>query len=147
MFKPSQTKKTDAMSSNINSPERLNRIVEGTSVSGEINSDSNIRIDGLVKGIINTKGRLVIGPNGRVEGDIICLNADIEGELVGNIDVKELLSLKASSKIQGDIITSKLMIEPGAIFTGTCSMGGVVKDIKHKSRNKEEEHRLEEHTA
>lgn len=147
MFKPNQAKKNNAMSSNINSPERLNRIVEGTSVSGEIISDSNIRIDGHVKGIINTKGRLVIGPNGHIEGDVVCLNADIEGELVGNIDVKELLSLKASSKIQGDIVTAKLMIEPGAMFTGTCSMGGVIKDIKRKNTSEDEHRALEEQTA
>ena len=44
------------------SPERLNRIVEGTHIEGDIKSDSNIRIDGYVKGIINVKGRLVLGP-------------------------------------------------------------------------------------
>ena len=52
------------------SPERLNRIVEGTHIEGEIKSDSNIRIDGYVKGIINVKGRLVLGPTGKIDGNI-----------------------------------------------------------------------------
>lgn len=146
MFKPNQAKKSDSMSSNINSPERLNRIVEGTSIVGEVKSESNIRIDGTVVGNIETKGRLVIGPKGKIEGEVICINADIEGELVGTINVKELLSLKSTSKLQGDIVTSKLMIEPGAIFAGTCSMGGIVKDMNRKQIKDQEQH-LQEQTA
>ena len=46
---------------NNQSPERLNRIVEGTHIEGDIKSDSNIRIDGYLKGTITVKGRLVLG--------------------------------------------------------------------------------------
>ena len=114
---------------NLNSPEKLNRIVEGTSIEGEIISEGNIRIDGKVKGTVSTKGRLVIGPKGNIEGDIICSNADIEGNLIGTIKVNEWLTVKSTAKLQGDIVTSKLAIEPGAVFGGTCSMGGIVKDM------------------
>ncbi len=122
--------KIKTVATNINSPDRLNRIVEGTAIEGQINSESNIRIDGYVKGTIKTKGRLVLGPLGKIEGDIICHNADIEGSLSGTIDVKELLSLKSTAKLKGDITTNKLSIEPGALFSGTCVMGGVLKDIR-----------------
>ena len=107
----------------VNAPDRLNRIVEGTSIQGEINADSNIRIDGTVKGHVITKGRLVVGVNGKIEGDIICQNADIEGEILGTIKVGELLSLKATAKLNGEMTTDKLHIEPGAEFSGTCIMG------------------------
>jgi cytoskeletal protein CcmA (bactofilin family) len=117
------------LKTNINSPDRLNRIVEGTIIEGQINSESNIRIDGFLKGTVNTKGRLVLGPEGKIEGDISCNNADIEGTLNGTINVKELLTLKASAKLQGDISTTKLSIEPGAVFSGSCSMGGVLKNM------------------
>jgi cytoskeletal protein CcmA (bactofilin family) len=46
----------------------------------------------------------------------------VSGIIDGRIVVGQLLTLKASSKIFGDIETSKLSIEPGAIFTGTCKM-------------------------
>tara|TARA_B100001059_G_C17648564_1_gene483175 strand:- start:269 stop:718 length:450 start_codon:yes stop_codon:yes gene_type:complete len=129
MFK-SENKNNSAVKTNINSPELLNRIVEGTSIEGQINSKSNIRIDGFLKGTVITQGRLVLGPEGKVEGDIQCNNADIEGTLNGKINVTELLTLKSSAKLQGDISTNKLAIEPGAVFSGTCSMGGILKDIK-----------------
>ncbi len=124
------SKQEPAMSKNeVSRPEKLNRIVEGTVIEGEIKSDSNIRIDGHVKGQTYTKGRLVVGPHGIIEGEVMCANADIEGTVNGKISVTELLSLKASSNLTGDIITKKLAIEPGAMFTGNCSMGAKVKEL------------------
>jgi cytoskeletal protein CcmA (bactofilin family) len=108
----------------------INRIVEGTSIEGEIRCESNIRIDGSFIGNLTTKGRLVIGPAGRLEGTISCQNAEIEGLVKGKINVQQLLSLKGSAKVEGDIFTDKLSIEPGASFTGACNMGAKVKDIK-----------------
>jgi cytoskeletal protein CcmA (bactofilin family) len=108
----------------------INRIVEGTSIEGEIRCESNIRIDGSFIGNLSTKGRLVIGPAGRLEGTISCQNAEIEGLVKGKINVQQLLSLKGSAKVEGDIFTDKLSIEPGASFTGACNMGAKVKDLK-----------------
>jgi cytoskeletal protein CcmA (bactofilin family) len=108
----------------LNSPDKLNRIVEGSVITGDFISESNIRIDGTVKGTIQTKGRLVVGANGKVEGDVVCQNAEIEGKVDGVIKVSELLTLKASARLMGDIYTSKLAIEPGATFNGNCNMGG-----------------------
>jgi len=131
MFKSNKDNNKNKMG-NLNSPERLNRIVEGTSIEGIISSESNIRIDGIVKGTISTKGRLVVGTTGIIEGDIICQNAEIEGKTKGKMTVGELLSLKATAKVEGNVKTGKLSIEPGAIFAVTCSMGGVTP-----SENKE----------
>lgn len=108
----------------------INRIVEGTSIEGEIRCESNIRIDGSFVGNLNTKGRLVVGPAGRIEGTITCQNAEVEGLVKGKLNVQQLLSLKGSAKVEGDIFTDKLSIEPGATFTGACNMGAKVKDIK-----------------
>jgi cytoskeletal protein CcmA (bactofilin family) len=109
---------------------KINSIMEGTSIEGEIRSDSNIRIDGRVKGTINVRGRLIVGASGIVEGDVTCQSSDIEGTVNGKIACQDLLSLKATAKLTGDINTKKLAIEPGAVFTGNCSMGGgVVKEM------------------
>lgn len=128
-------KNTESMAktNDTNSPDKLNRIVEGTIIEGEIKSNSNIRIDGHVKGITTTKGRLVVGPNGIIDGEVVCQNADIEGTLNGKITVSALLSLKSTAKLNGDIVTNKLAIEPGALFSGTCSMGAVVKDMSSEN--------------
>lgn len=108
----------------------INRIVEGTAIEGEIRCESNIRIDGSFVGNLSTKGRLVVGPGGRIEGTISCQYAEVEGFVKGKINVQQLLSLKGSAKVEGDIVTDKLSIEPGATFTGACNMGAKVKEIK-----------------
>ena len=132
---------------NVNSPDKLNRIVAGTSIEGEIISEGNIRIDGKVKGTVSTKGRLVIGPDGNIEGNITCSNADVEGVLEGTIKVSELLTLKSTAKLQGDIITGKLSNEPGAVFGGTCNMGGIIKDLPKSSEDVASEIVREDKTA
>jgi cytoskeletal protein CcmA (bactofilin family) len=100
----------------------INLISNGTDITGDIKSNGDIRIDGSLKGNLNTKGKVVIGPTGKINGEIICRNSEVSGIIEGKITVSQLLNLKASSKIFGDIVTSKLAIEPGARFTGNCNM-------------------------
>ncbi len=99
----------------------------GTSIAGDIISTGDFRIDGSLKGSIKSSGKVVVGSAGKIEGEIICQNADISGEIIAKIVVHELLSLKASARLKGDIIASKLAIEPGAKFSGTCDMNDVSK--------------------
>lgn len=107
----------------------INLIGVGTQIIGDIISSGDVRIDGTLNGNINLNGRLVIGPNGKIEGNVICQNADISGEVKGKLEVVEMLVLKTTAKILGDMITGKLSIEPGAVFTGSCNMGAIVKNI------------------
>lgn len=123
-----------AKSSELNSPS-INLIGAGTVIIGEVRSNGDIRIDGNVNGSVNSKGKVVIGSTGFVEGEIVCQNADVSGSIKGNVTVSELLTLKATANLTGDITTNKLAIEPGANFSGSCSMGAVVKDIKQGERN------------
>lgn len=101
-----------------------NMITAGTTITGDIICNGDIRIEGNLQGNLVTKGKLVIGASGEIKGEVQCGNSDIEGLVEGKIIVADLLSLKTTSKIIGDVVTNKLAIEPGAIFTGTCSMKG-----------------------
>ena len=108
----------------------INMIGAGTTINGDIISKGDIRVDGTLKGSVNTQGKLVLGREGMIEGDVICKDADISGLIKAKITVSQLLSLKTTAKLSGDIITNKLSIEPGATFSGSCSMGAVIKDLK-----------------
>lgn len=100
----------------------INMISQGTEITGDVKTSGDIRIDGALNGQLNTKGKVVIGPTGKISGEVICKNSEVSGIVEGKIVVSQLLILKASSKILGDINTLKLSIEPGAIFTGNCNM-------------------------
>lgn len=104
------------------SPDRLNRLVEGTRIIGDILSESNLRIDGEVKGNVATSAKVVIGETGFVHGNLSCLEADIEGKVEGKLNVEGLLILRETARIDGDIFTIKLHMEEGAVFEGVCKM-------------------------
>ena len=127
MFK-NKSKENGSSSSNTSastpSSGSTNSVVAGTSLEGTINAASDIRIDGSLNGKLDCKGRVIIGPDGKVEGEIVCQNAVIEGKFEGKLSVKELLNVRENANIQGDVSTDKLLVQPGAIFNVTCNMGG-----------------------
>lgn len=100
----------------------VNLLGAGTTIKGDIKTNGDIRIDGILIGSVNSKGKVILGPTGSIEGELVCQNAELSGAVKANINVSELLTLKATAKITGDIITNKLSIEPGAKFTGSCNM-------------------------
>ena len=115
----------------------INLIGNGTTITGDIKSNGDIRIDGTLKGNLSISGKLVVGPSGNIEGNVSCQNADVSGEIHGKITVSELLSLKASAKVLSDIVTGKIAIEIGATFSGHTNMGAVVKHITNVSEKRE----------
>ncbi|MDR1678663.1 MAG: polymer-forming cytoskeletal protein [Prevotellaceae bacterium] len=120
-----------------------NVLAGGSLLKGNIVSDSDFRVDGTVEGKIQCSGRVVIGPKGEIIGDIECNNADIMGNLKGNIVVTDTLSLKSTANVRGDIKTKVLIIEPEAVFCGTCDMGNSEKAalsefIVSEEKNKED---------
>ncbi len=115
-------------------PGATNQLRNGTVIEGNLSSKGDVRIEGTVKGNINVKGKVIIGNTGKVTGDIICSFCDISGTVVGKLIIAESLTLKASANYKGEISTKKLIIEPGAIFNGSCKMG----DIKNAEEAKVE---------
>ncbi|NOR86437.1 MAG: polymer-forming cytoskeletal protein [Bacteroidales bacterium] len=110
----------------------INTIGAGTTVKGDIISDGDFRIVGKLIGTIQSKGKVVIGKTGSVEGEITCKNADVSGLVKGGMKVDELLSLTASSRIEGEVTTGKIAIEAGAIFSGQCTMSNTNEAGKGK---------------
>ncbi len=106
-------------------PGATNQLRNGTVIEGNLSSKGDVRIEGTVKGNINVKGKVIIGNTGKVTGDITCSFCDISGTVVGKLTIAESLTLKTSANYKGEISTKKLIIEPGAIFNGSCKMGDI----------------------
>ncbi|MEN8927846.1 MAG: polymer-forming cytoskeletal protein [Flavobacteriales bacterium] len=110
--------------------DSLNKIVANTKIVGDVDSQTNIRVDGMIKGTLRVKGKLVLGEKGLIEGEITCESAEIEGTISGNISVTGLLSLKSTSRITGDVTTQKLSMEAGAEHNGLTSMSTSVASLQ-----------------
>jgi len=105
-----------------NTGAMYNALTNGSKIVGKIFADSDFRIDGEVEGTITCNGKVVIGQKGYLKGSISCVNAEIIGTVVGDIIVTETLSLRSTAVINGEVKTKILMVEPNAVFDGTCSM-------------------------
>ncbi len=118
-----------------------NKIAPGTKIVGDIEAKGGFRIDGCVEGTIKTPGKIVIGKEGAVTGELECENADIEGKFNGKLKISGTLSLRSTATIEGEALISKLAVEPGATFNATCTMRGAVKAIHNErgERQKQEQ--------
>ena len=99
-----------------------NTLAQGTFIKGDIKAEEDVRIDGRVEGLIDCVGKVVIGPQAVITGDVHCANMDLIGTIEGTIAVQETFSMRSSGVFIGDLTAGSLEIEPGAKFNGTCKM-------------------------
>jgi cytoskeletal protein CcmA (bactofilin family) len=100
----------------------INIIAAGTTLTGDIVSAGDCRIDGVLKGNITSSSKIYIGKTGMIEGKIKCYTIEIEGEAKADVTATDFLSLKSTAVLTGNITVSKIAIEPGANFVGNCVM-------------------------
>lgn len=105
-----------------NTPESI--VGPSVKIEGDLRSNGNLRIDGLVTGKVNTSQNLFIGESANISADISAENAIVNGTVAGNIKVPGTLVLGRTAKISGDINCGSLQVEQGALFNGKCQMKG-----------------------
>ena len=126
---------------------QYSKIDKNTTLKGNVNADSDIRIDGRVEGELITTGKIILGKHAQVKGKIRCSNADIEGVFEGDLTLSGTLSLKMGSNLQGKVRIQKLIVESGAIFNASCSMHSVEDGVKKLKNVDEKEKQADESVA
>jgi len=97
-------------------------IDQGVKVEGRLELAGIFRIDGVVKGTILSERTLILGENSKVEGQIEGNAVSIEGHFDGIILAKERVEIHDKAVVTGEIHTPCLVLQPGAVFDGTCHM-------------------------
>ena len=134
--------KTDMQAEKTTGGNGTTLIGAGTTLKGDINSNSDLRIDGTIIGNIHSSAKVVIGANGVVEGDITGNQADIIGKVSGNIHAKDLLQLRGDCSVNGNIYAGKLQVEPTVTFNGQCHVGeGSVASVVEMNKEEEQQAR------
>lgn len=120
--------------------EEIDTVIgKDTVFTGKITAQGSVRIDGGLQGDIITKGDIVVGETGRIEGNLHARNILIAGELKGNVVASGKLELANTARIIGDLKVSSLVIDDGAVFQGTCQM-----DKPGKSATTKQDMKLEQ---
>lgn len=125
--------------SNSAAPSRgLNTVNEGTVLTGDLEAQSDIRIDGTINGDLKCQAKVIVGPKGTIKGTVSCENAVIEGKFDGTLSVRDSLSIKETATVVGDVTAKKISMNPGCNFEGTLSTksskGGGDKVSQMKAR-------------
>ena len=104
-------------------PDEASLITLDTRFVGDMQTKSDIRIDGVFEGRLSSEARVVIGEKGVVKGEIFCNTADIYGSLLeGAVYVRDLLSVKSGANVQGKIYYKQLQIDLDAKVNGQCQL-------------------------
>lgn len=112
-----------------------NVISKETVIKGDIRAQGNIRIEGRVEGIVDSKNKIVIGDSALLIGNLKAVEAEISGKIEGEVHCSGVLFLKKSAVVNGDIFTQKLVVENGATFNGRCQMGEQSKTLNGKAKS------------
>ena len=87
-------------------------------IIGDIFSDGDIQIEGIVEGDVRTNA-IVVGDHALVKGSIHCEEARIRGSVEGAIYARSV-QLARNSRVRGDIVHEQISIEAGAYIDGRC---------------------------
>ena len=109
---------------------QYSKIDQNTTLKGTLKAETDIRIDGSVEGNVETTGKVILGKEAKVLGEVSCGNAEIEGLFKGKIMVSGILSLKTNSNVEGEVLTQKLIVEAGATFNAQCKMQTSEEGVK-----------------
>lgn len=99
----------------------INTIIgNGSFLTGDIKINGFVRVDGDIKGNLETDGNVIIGDNARLYGNLKAKSAIISGIIIGNVTANESTRLLSNSVVIGDILTHKVQIDEKAVFHGHC---------------------------
>ena len=107
-------------------------ITQGTRIEGKVQSSDSIRIDGHIIGEVHCKNKLVIGPSGKIEGDVRAGDCNSSGSIEGNTTIAGTMNLTSTAKFKGILNAQKLNVDEGAQCSGELNVGtsGTPKPLK-----------------
>ncbi len=102
---------------------KLDTIVGGeTTVKGDFRVGGGLRVDGQIEGRVDVADTFLTGPRSFFKGEVHCQSAVIAGKVEGNIFASERVELQSGAQVFGNITCRELVIQPGCVFEGSCSM-------------------------
>ena len=122
MFNKDAGDKAEAKATTGGGDGALSIIAAGMLVTGDIESNGVVKIEGRVEGSIRSARQVLVGRQGQVKGDIETREAVIGGSVDGSITASERTEVQGTAKISGDIRTKTIVVVEGGAINGTVKM-------------------------
>ena len=91
-------------------------------VTGDIETDGTVRVDGRLEGSIRRAGMVILGPGASVLGNVGAREVIIGGTVQGNIEAKERVELQPSAVVSGDIDAGAILMHEGGSVRGRLNV-------------------------
>ncbi len=114
MFSSSKKLKSPSVKRKSSAPPSI--ISVGLTVTGNLETEGDIQIEGVVSGDISA-GRLTVGENARIDGDVSADDVLVMGEVNGRLKARNI-ALTGSARVNGDIVHTTLSVDSGARVNG-----------------------------
>ena len=112
-------------------PPEINAYLgKGSRVTGKLNFEGTVRVDGQVEGEIAAQDTLIVGETAIINAQISGNSVIIKGKVTGDITARKRVEIRTPGKLFGNVTTPSLIIQEGVIFEGHCSMGGTAEVTK-----------------
>lgn len=106
------------------SPENstfINTLVgQGSSFKGDVTVHGFFRVDGDFQGSIQTEGRILVSPSGRIKGSLTGRDIVVGGVVKGDLYATERITLLASALVVGNLYAPRIQMEQGVLVEGYC---------------------------
>lgn len=103
--------------------DNITLLAKGVVLKGEIHVEGTVRIDGRLDGDIQTRGQVIIGEDGLVQGTITAGSVVSSGRIKAKVMANERVQLMKTATLIGEVLTPLLVIEEGAKLQGVTDMG------------------------
>jgi cytoskeletal protein CcmA (bactofilin family) len=113
----------DWLEKKIADPDEWTGFLErGIRVVGDIESSGTLRVNSRVQGSLKSQSMLILGDEAEVEGQLEARVVIVGGKFKGIVRALERVEIREKGVVNGEVHARCLLIEPGAIFEGTCHM-------------------------
>ena len=116
-------------------PQKDQYLGKGSRVTGKLNVDETVQVDGDVEGDIFAE-TLILGEAAVVTGQINGQTVVIKGQVTGDINARTRVEIYGSGKLQGNIVAPSLVVHEGAIFEGRCSRNAPLRYIPRSGQTR-----------
>jgi cytoskeletal protein CcmA (bactofilin family) len=95
-------------------------------LTGTLQSDGGIRVEGIFEGTLQTTGNLVVAESAKVIAEVQAYNVTVSGQVKGNITANKV-EITESGKVWGDLNVNSMLLHEGAYLRGSTNMAGDVE--------------------
>lgn len=110
------------MSKDLKSMKTTSFLGENTELIGNLSVKGGLRIDGKLKGSIESESAVIIGDHAHINANINARVVIASGRVEGDIHAQGHVQINLPGSMKGSIETQELIVEKGVYFDGSCQI-------------------------